>query len=125
MFQDGGVCHTALAYLVNFSRGNVYLPSGMPRQNATCLYLGYILRDVSLVQSCQTVIRLALENHLPDVLMVSESAPKHKLSRFRIYRKQWVLGESRESSHITVAAFNKQVTNGRSCRFCSAIFLYI
>jgi hypothetical protein len=119
------VCHTALAYLVNFSRGNVYLPSSMPRQNLTCLYLGYILRDASLVQSCQTVIRLALENHLPDVLMVSMSAPKHKLFRFRIYRKQRVLGESRESSHITVAAFNKQVTNGRSSRFCSVIFLYI
>ena len=125
MFQDGGVCHTALAYLVNFSRGNVYLPSGMPRQNVTCLYLGYILRDVSLVQSCQTVIRLALENHLPDVLMVRESAPKRNLFRIQIYIRQWVLGESRESSHIPVAAFNKQVTNGRSSRYCSATFLYI
>ena len=119
------MCHTILAYLVNFSRGNVYFLSSMARQNVTCLYLGYILRDVSLVQSCQTVIRLALENHPPDVLMVIMSAPKHKLFRFRTYRKQWVLGESRESSHITVAALNKLNTNGRSSRFCSAICLYI
>ena len=89
------------------------------------LYLGYILRQLSFTQSCKNAIRLALENRLPDVLMVRESAPKRNLFRIQIYIRQWVLGESRESSHIPVAAFNKQVTNGRSSRYCSATFLYI
>ena len=40
------------------------------------LYLGYIHRQLSFTQSRENAIRLALKNHLPDVVMVSESAPK-------------------------------------------------